>query len=219
MQRFKTAVFDLDGTLLDTSEGVVSAVRGTIERFGLKTLTDEQLMTFIGPPIQVSFQRYYGEDVDIQRLANAFREIYSGDALFKAVPYDGIYDAFSELLEAGIYPAVATYKRQDYALRLLKAYGFDRYTDIMFGADNENRLTKSDIIRLAVEKTGAVPENTVMIGDTDNDAKGAAEIGAAFVGVTYGFGFKSPVDVDKYPNIGAAANTEELTRLIIGEKK
>lgn len=215
-QRFKAAVFDLDGTLLDTSAGVLASVRYTIDHFGLRPLEEEQLKKFIGPPIQDSFAKVYGLEGDIlQEIATVFRNRYKESDLLKAVPYDGIYDVFERLIESGIKPAIATYKRQDYATEILVYFGFDKYTDIMYGADHENRLKKNDIIRNAIFDAGvAKPGEAVMVGDSDNDAIGAKTLGVMFIGVTYGFGFHTTEDVEKFPNIGVARTTDEISYLI-----
>lgn len=217
-QRFKAVVFDLDGTLLDTSEGVLASVGYTVEHFGFAPLTEEKMRSFIGPPIQDSFARVYGLEGDIlQEIATVFRNRYKEADLLKAVPYDGIYEVFERLTGSGIKPAIATYKRQDYAREILVHFGFDRYTDIMYGADHENRLKKNDIIRNALRDAGVTaPEEAVMVGDSDNDAMGARLLGVNFIGVTYGFGFHTAADVDAFPNMGAAGTTEEIARLIIG---
>lgn len=216
-QQFKAAVFDLDGTLLDTSAGVLASVRYTIDHFGFRALTEEELRRFIGPPIQDSFARTYGLEGDIlQKIATVFRKRYKETDLLKAVPYAGIYDVFERLIDNGIKPAVATYKRQDYAAEILVHFGFDKYTDIMYGADHENKLKKSDIIRNAIYDAGVMnPAEAVMIGDTDNDALGAKLLDMKFIGVTYGFGFQTTADVEKFPNIGAARTADEISRLII----
>lgn len=216
-RRFKVAVFDLDGTLLDTSEGVLASVRYTIDYFGFAPLKDEQLKCFIGPPIQDSFAKTYGLKGNVlQEIATVFRSRYREADLFKAVPYEGIYDVFERLVENGIKPAIATYKRQDYATEILVHFGFDRYTDIMYGADHENRLKKNDIILRAIRDAGVVnPLEAVMVGDSDNDAVGAQLLGVKFIGVTYGFGFHTLSDVQRFPHIGSARETAEIARLIL----
>ena len=142
-QQYKCVIFDVDGTLLDTSEGMLSAVRYTIAKFGLAPLDEATIKSFIGPPIQHSFQRVYGfaDDV-IADMAAVFRDRYKDKDLLLAEAYDGIFDVLDYLRRSGMRIAIATYKREDYATRLLHAFGFDQYTDLIFGSDFEGRLKK-----------------------------------------------------------------------------
>lgn len=206
MNRYDLAVFDLDGTLLDTTEGVLSAVKYTMNEMGFAIPDDKALSAFIGPPIQDSFARTYGLEGEIlQKIATVFRNKYSTEEyLLLAKPYDGIFELFEELCARGIRPAVATYKREDYALTLLRHFGFDRYTDIMFGADHENKLKKKDIIEKCMTLSGVPKERTVMIGDTAHDAVGAEGMGVDFLGVTYGFGFENADDVARCYSVGSS---------------
>lgn len=217
VQRYKCVVFDVDGTLLDTSEGILSAVGYTIEQFGLEPLDENTIKSFIGPPIQNSFKRVFGfDDKKTKQMAEVFRERYKEADLLKATPYDGIYDVFESLKANGIKPAIATYKRQDYAQTLLKHFHFDAYTDILYGSDFDGKLKKQDIIGLALKASGITDfSEAVMVGDSDNDAAGAERIGIDFVGVTYGFGFRSREDVFEFRAIGAADTTVELQKLIV----
>ena len=184
-------IFDLDGTLMDTTEGILLAVRDTIRKHGMAELPEERIKTFIGPPIQWSFEAQYGIPKEqAQAMADTFRALYATRHLFKAVPYPGIYDLLGRLKETGIRAAIATYKREDYALKLLRHFHFDDYTDIMFGGDNDGTLKKSDIIRKCMAAAGVNDESdVVMVGDTLHDARGAEVLGLDFIGVSYGFGF------------------------------
>lgn len=215
-KHFKTVVFDVDGTLLDTSEGIISSVKKTINHFGLKELDNNTLEKFIGPPIQNSFMNIYGLDgKPIQEFADYFRNIYKEEDLYKAKPYAGIYDVFEYMLNIGIKPAIATYKRQDYALKILKYFKFNNYTDIIYGADNYNKLKKKDIIKKClIDSCVNNFSDAVMVGDSDNDAVGAQDIGVKFIGVTYGFGFKSKKDVMSFHNVGIATSAYDLINLI-----
>lgn len=217
MKKYKAAIFDVDGTLLDTTEGVLAAVRYTIREAGLNETDSQSLLSFIGPPIQDSFCKVYGVSAEkAQELAGIFRNRYKDYELLKAIPYTGIYDVMEELKKKGVKIAVATYKRQDYAETILRHFHFDEYSDIMYGADYENKLKKSDIIRLCLEKLQLPgPDDAVMIGDSLHDAKGAQALGLDFIGVTYGFGFRTKEDVYMYPAAGCADVPSDILKLFI----
>ncbi len=212
MPHFDLAVFDVDGTLLDTTEGVLSSVKYTVEHFGFKPLSEQRLKKFIGPPIQNSFADAYGLSGNIlQEVAGVFRNRYKNFDLLKARPYDGIYETMDSLVKNGVRIAVATYKRQDYAEMILRHFGFERYTDITYGADHENRLKKRDIIEKCINDFGVFDySSVVMIGDSDNDAIGAKNIGISFIAVTYGFGFENAENAMEFPNVGIAGTPADI---------
>ncbi|MDO5559662.1 MAG: HAD hydrolase-like protein [Oscillospiraceae bacterium] len=217
MSRYKLAVFDVDGTLLDTTQGVLASVRYTIDHFGFKMPDNERLKKFIGPPIQDSFADLYDLKGDIlQDIATVFRNRYKSSDLLKAKPYDGIYDVMDKLRQENVICAIATYKREDYAVELLDHFGFNRYSDIIYGADHENKLKKSDIIKKCL-KSAQIEDyrEAVMIGDTMNDAVGAGKLGMDFIAVTYGFGFKTASELDKTGKIGYTDSTDGILALIL----
>ena len=86
---YRGIIFDLDGTLLDTSEGVLSSVRHTIKTMGYRELPEETLLTFIGPPVKRSLMEHYGlDDAEADRATAVFRDQYKNMDLLKARPYD-----------------------------------------------------------------------------------------------------------------------------------
>ena len=212
MSKYEIAVFDVDGTLLDTTEGVVAAVKETIQTLGLPMLTQEELLTFIGPPIHDSCQRYYAlEGEALLDFANTFRNLYKDKYLFGATPYEGIYDMMDALYNKGIKIAVATYKRQDYAEAILKHFHFDRYSNILYGADFDNKLKKVDIIKKCMDDLGTTDyHKAVMIGDSAHDANGAKQLGVPFLAVTYGFDFKTKEDVKAFDSIGCVDHAIDI---------
>lgn len=216
MNKYDLVIFDLDGTVLNTTEGVLAAVKHTIKQFGFDMPSDERLESFIGPPIQDSFAKMYGLSGDIlQDIATVFRNQYKDVDLLKAKPYDGIYDLLVELERRGMDSAIATYKREDYALTLLKHYNFDKYMKIMHGGDHENKLKKSDIIRICIEEANIKDLNkVVMIGDTVHDAIGAENMEVDFIGVTYGFGFNSQHEIDSVRSIGFCDKPIDILKII-----
>ena len=190
----KYILFDLDGTLMDTSVGVIKALDYVVDTLGLVKVNEEVKKTFIGPPIyEVLKKHYHMSEEASNKATEMFRQAYKDIFLFDAVPYDGIYDLLVYLKEKGYKLGVATNKRNDYAIRLLKEFEFDRYFDYMLGSDFENTLKKADIIRICLEKLGCTRKEytkAVMVGDTIHDLNGSQAIGIQFVGVSYGFGFK-----------------------------
>lgn len=189
----KAVLFDLDGTLLDTSEGILASVKYTIDKMGLVLPSDVNTDFFIGPPIQMSLQKCFGLDAnEAQKGANIFRDYYKTEALYLAKPYEGIFDVLKTLKDNRVKIGVATYKREDYAIDILRHFQISDYCDAMCGADNNNILTKSDIIRNCCKTLDVTPQESLYVGDTEHDAKGASEAGLPFVAVTWGFGFKRP---------------------------
>lgn len=211
----KAVLFDLDGTLLDTTEGVLESAAYAAKAQGYPELPHETMLKFVGPPMQDSFMTFYGVDKEAaQAAANVFRNYYKTHALLKARPYPGMEKLLQDLNNRGVKVGVATYKREDYAITILEHFGIAKYCRSMHGADNYNKLTKADIVNLCIDELGAPKSETVLVGDTDHDAKGAANAGVDFVAVTFGFGYRSVADVTNYPCIGCADSLEQIMDFI-----
>lgn len=211
----KAVLFDLDGTLLDTTVGVLESAIFAAKELGYRELPHETMLSFVGPPIQNSFMKWYGCNQEkAQEAANVFRTYYKENALLKATLYPGLIDILKELKMRNIKIGVATYKREDYAISILKHFGIAPFCTTMHGADNFNKLTKADIVNMCIDELGTEKSEVVLVGDTEHDALGAERAGVPFLGVTYGFGFKTKADLDNYPNIGCAKNANEILNFI-----
>lgn len=215
--KYQYVIFDVDGTLLDTREGIVASIKHTLATENLRTLTEEELTTFLGPPVMESFARYFGQDKAlIDRMTKTFRTQYSTVDLLKAEVYSGLEEVCKTLTEQGIKLGVATYKRQDYAERIVKHFPVGKYFKVIYGADPHNKLKKSDIIALACKDLGASSLGKVlMIGDTEFDAIGAKQQGIDFLGVTYGFGFKTKEEVMRTGAIGWVSTPQNIREYLL----
>ena len=216
-RRYEAVLFDVDGTLLDTSEGIVKSVKETIEHFDLPCPPEEDILKFIGPPIEWSFEGRCGVTGDkLTEVCKYFRDRYSNHNLLLAKPYDGIMDLLDYLKNKNIPIGIATYKKQDYAEKLLIAKGFDNYTDHINGSDYGGKLLKKDIIKLCIDSLGVSDVSKVlMVGDSNHDANGAKLAGAPFAGVSYGFGFGpfGGEDIDDFEHVFYADKPMDLTVL------
>lgn len=211
----KAILFDLDGTLLDTSKGVIESAIFAAKQLGYEELPHSTMMTFIGPPIQDSFKKYYhSDDETAQKAASIFRNYYLEKAITNANVYPGVHELMKELNKRKVKIAVATYKREDIALKILINFKLDVYCDVIHGADNFNKLTKAEIINICLNDIDVDRKEVALVGDTEHDAMGALKAGVSFIGVTYGLGFKSNSDILHFPNIGIVDNIRDILNII-----
>ncbi len=207
---YRLIVFDLDGTLADTSPGIIACHRYANAAMGRPITDDRVLEGIIGGPLYKTYrERFcYSED-EARRAIEIYRARYAEVGVAGSRLYPGMDRCLSALKGKGYKLAVATLKAEDLARRLLDGLGVGGYFDVICGMDDRDSLSKSDIVRRCMAELGAAPEETVLVGDSVHDAQGAKQAGVAFLGVTYGFGFTGPRD-------GMAANcgkiVEQLSR-------
>jgi phosphoglycolate phosphatase len=189
----KAVIFDLDGTLLDTAEGICNSVRYAESKLGLAPLRDEQYHEFIGPPPPEMYQKLHGLSPDEAARATEYHREYSkSKGIYEAVVYEGISDLLEQLKTARVLLGVATYKRQDLAELILEHFGLASLFDSICGLDSENKLSKSDIIEECIRQLGVTDKSGIVyVGDSEYDSVAAQALGVRFIGVTYGYGFTS----------------------------
>lgn len=208
---YRAVIFDLDGTLLDTSEGVFDSVRHTVKSLGKPALDEATLRTFIGPPVKLSLIRLYGLDEDAaNRATEIFRTQYKEYDLLKAEPYEGIKELILALREHGFKIGVATLKREDYALTLLGHYHFTEICDSICGSDFDSKMTKADVLNKCLNSLNLSPSEAVLVGDTSSDGIGAKEAGVDFMAVTYGFGPDTEEKWQEYEPVYVAKDTHDI---------
>ena len=214
--KYEMVLWDLDGTLLDTSEGVIRSIRYCLSAFDMEIPCADILKTFIGPPIQKSFEENFKVSAKTaEEMATVFRNRYKTKDLLYAEPYKDIERVLKTLYEANITQAIATYKREDYAKKLIEYFDFFKYMRVICGSDLEGLLQKKDIMKNCLDYAGISNFSKVlMIGDSQSDALGAELIGVDFLGVSYGFGFKKN-KMDIFANsIGCADSPDEILSIL-----
>ncbi|MGN0631999.1 MAG: HAD-IA family hydrolase [Ruminococcus sp.] len=192
MKSYKYLLFDLDGTLTDSEEGILNCVRYGLESCGFPVPEYEVLRAFIGPPLMYSCTHFCGlSRADAERAILKYRERYSEKGIFENRLYEGIKELLSDLKNAGYKIALATSKPEVFALRILEHFGIAEYFDAAAGSTiGREDETKADMIRLAMKRLGlneTDKPHVLMIGDRKHDIIGAHECGVDAAGVCYGF--------------------------------
>ncbi|MGN0995822.1 MAG: dTMP kinase [Candidatus Ventricola sp.] len=212
--RYTTILFDLDGTLTRSEQGITRSALYAAEKLGFTGLTQEQFKAFIGPPLFLSFKEIVGmNDEQAQRATELYRERFAREGYAENEVYEGIPTLLRSLKKNGAKIAIATAKPQVFAERIAKLFGLAPYLDAIVGPGFEvKHADKSDIVRRAVALLGGTP---VMIGDRRYDIEGGRSNGIDTVGVAYGYG--SAQELEDAGATHVVDTVEELTALLLGD--
>ena len=208
-----TVLFDLDGTLTDSREGIVKSVRYALERLSLPSLPEETLLRFIGPPLEDSFQRYCGlTEAGAEEAVRLYRERYNPIGVYENLPAPGLAEYCRRWKAEGCRLALASSKPEHLCEKICQRFGFAESMEVIAGSQPGAGMSKADVIRLCMERLGlteAEKRRTVMIGDRRFDAEGAAECGLPCVGVEF-FGYAEPGELAAAGAIAVVRTAEEL---------
>ncbi len=204
----KTILFDLDGTLTDSGEGIINCVIYALERFGLPVPPRESLRYFVGPPLHESFVK---QGVPAERAEEAvavYRERYIPTGMFENSPYSGVREMLEELQAAGYTLYVASSKPEWMCVKILEHFDLAKYFTMICGATMDtSRTNKEAVIEYLIHKNGRA-DNMLMVGDTKFDVIGAKAHGIPCIGVSWGYG-----TVTEMQEAGAAAIAESMNQL------
>ena len=183
----KIVLFDLDGTLTDSSEGILNSIRYMLEKKGLAISDTETLRSFIGPPLADSLKALYGiSEAEAQEAVESYREYYADQGIKQLTVYPGVEKMLTDLSE-DYSLAIATSKPEFFAEQVIENTGLTKYFTGIFGADLAgDRSKKADVIKYALEQLEG--ETAVMVGDRKFDILGAKDNQLKSIGVLYGFG-------------------------------
>lgn len=190
--KYKAVFFDLDGTLMDTSDGIFAGGRYAMEKVGIPIPKIEDWNVFIGPPLGDCFRLTFGikdEDI-IRQLCKAYHEFYMKEGRFRAHFYPGILEVAKELKKRGYVLGIASMKNEDLVQEMCKHFKVDDLFDVQLGIDLVGTMTKADLLKDGFRRLGLSASDSVLVGDTAIDAKGAQQAGCDCIRVNWGFGFK-----------------------------
>lgn len=213
-------LLDLDGTLMDSAPGILTAIRYAYSSLGIPTPSEEVLRTFLGPPLEVSLPQHGVPSDRVAEGIAAYREAFSGKSMYDNSVFPGIPEALTLLRQKAetrpLRLVVATSKPEVFARQLTAHFGLDSVLDAVYGATLDgSRSLKADVIAhaLASEVHDTVdPARTIMVGDRRHDVLGASAHGLRTIGVTWGYG--SPEELTQAGASTLARSPAELVKAL-----
>lgn len=210
----KTILFDLDGTLTDSGEGIINCATLALRHFGLPIPSYADMRTFVGPPLRDSFIRFGVPADQADKAIQVYRSRYIPTGMFENTPYPGIRELLEKLRAEGYTLYVATSKPEEMSVTILEKFDLAKYFHRICGASiDSSRSTKDAVIAYLLESSGA-KEDMVMVGDTKYDILGAKAHGIPAIGVGWGYG--KVEEMEAAGAVGIADSMEQLLGLIRG---
>ncbi len=184
----KTILFDLDGTLTDSGEGIINCAILALEHFGCPIPSREQMRVFVGPPLHESFIKHGVPADKAEEAVAIYRSRYIPIGAYENTPYPGIRDLLEKLKLQGHTLYVATSKPEGMSVDILKHFDLAQYFDRICGASMDtSRSSKEAVIAYLIQQNGR-SDNMIMVGDTKFDVLGAKAHGIPCIGVAWGYG-------------------------------
>jgi len=184
----KAILFDLDGTLTDSGEGIMNCAKLALQHYNLPIPSEVELRTFVGPPLHESFIRFGVPAEEADNAIKIYRSRYIPIGKFENHPYEGIREVLEKLKAAGHTLYVATSKPEVMSKEILEHFDLAKYFDIIAGASfDRSRSSKEDVIAYLLNQCGGYDQK-IMVGDTAFDVIGAKAHSIPTVGVAWGYG-------------------------------
>lgn len=181
-------LFDLDGTLTDSADGIVASFRHALTEVGAAVPDGDLVTRIVGPPMHHTLSAM-GLGARVDEAIAAYRADYTSRGWSMNRLFDGIPELLADLERAGVRLAVATSKAQPTAQRILTHFGLDGHFEVIAGASPDGtRAAKADVVAHALAQLAPVPDRVLMIGDRSHDVEGAAAHGIETVVVDWGYG-------------------------------
>lgn len=215
MEKLKQNIilFDLDGTLTDSAEGVINACQYMQKKMGMQVWETADLKFIVGPPLMKTFTEDFAMDRETAEKALViYREYYTTIGLYENKVYPGIKEMLEDLNAKGKRMAVATSKKEEMASTILEHFDIAKYFEVIGGDKREvGRDNKAKVIDYVLETMQAAKDDVIMVGDRMFDIEGAHAIGIPCIAVEFGYGDRS--ELEKYGADFIAATAADVANL------
>lgn len=213
-----TILFDLDGTLTDSKEGIFNCIRYALEKLGDPVPDEVTLKKFIGPPLYQSYMDFCGFDREkADRAVDLFRERYAVHGKFENAAAPGMENLCRRLKEKGYTLALASSKPEAMCRPICERFGFAPWLDVIVGSPPGEDMGKAEIVAQALSALNVREEDkdgVLMVGDRKFDVLGAAACGLSCVGVEF-FGYAAPGELAEAGAAAVVHTAEELEAYIL----
>lgn len=217
----KYFLFDLDGTITDTGEGIMKSAQYALDAFGIHNEPEERLRRFVGPPLDWSFREFYGlTEQQSWDAVEKYRERYRTKGVFESPLYPGV-KGLLERLSRKAEVCLATSKPLHFARQILEMREISGYFTVIMGANMDGSMTdKAQVIGEVLRQLGDPPKaKAVMIGDRRQDVLGAKAQGVDCIGVRYGYAEEGELEAAGAAcTVPTVAALEELCDSLLSEK-
>lgn len=207
----RTLLFDMDGTLIDSADGVFCSLNHALETVGIFHFRHEDTRYFLGPPLEQALREKYGCDEETLRLIQErYAAHYQAKGLYETAPVPGMPELVARLKKRGFCLAVATCKPWVYCGPIMEKCGFrDSFDAVSASLHNGIPENKVAVIREALRQTNAPPDSALMVGDRAVDVLGAKTCGLPSIGVDF-CGYAEPGELEQAGALAVAHTVEEL---------
>lgn len=192
MKNYSYVIFDFDGTVVDTGEGILKSLQYSFEQMGHEVPDLFDLKKFIGPPIHYSYVTFYGiAEAEVEQYIKKYRERYRKIGIYECFIYDGVLETIKALKKNGVKIGIASSKPISLIYDVMDYLKITEYFDAVVGTqfDDSNHPGKTDLVLESMQKLSDTDKKrTLMVGDRYFDIDGATGAGVDSVGVTYGYG-------------------------------
>ena len=214
-KNYSVVLFDLDGTITDSGEGVTNSVMFALSKYGITVNDRSELYRFIGPPLIESFMSCYGFDHEkAVEAVSYYRAYYQDTGIWENTVYEGIPQLLKKLNDSGKRVLVATSKPEKFARLILEKHDIAKYFEFIAGASfDESRSQKDEVISYALHSCNITDmSEVIMVGDTKFDIIGANKFGMDSAGVLFGYGTKEELEKENATYI--CKDTVELEKIL-----
>lgn len=213
----KAILFDLDGTLTKSDEGIIKSVQYALKKMNQHVPHSNELKEFIGPPLLEQFMEY--SHFDKQKAKEAilyYRERYTTKGIYENELYPHAIEMLEQLKQKNILLAISSSKPEPFVNQIVRYFEIDHLFDAVVGSTmKEQKTGKSEVIFETLKRLNidSKQDRIVMVGDRKHDIIGAKDNQLSCIAVSYGYGTCRELEINQPEHI--VNSTIELTRILM----